>query len=122
MKRCLVVDDSEVIRKVARHILESLDFEVSEAENGQQALERCMRDAPDIVMLDWQLPVMGPIEFLSALRFAKSARRPFILYSTTENDPADLSRMFTAGIDDFIMKPFDRRSVEAKFREIRAAA
>lgn len=122
MKRCLVVDDSEVIRKVARHILESLDLEVSEAENGQQALERCMNDAPDIVVLDWQLPVMGPIEFLSALRFSKSTRRPYILYATTENDAADLSRMYTAGIDDFIMKPLDRASVEAKFREIHAVA
>jgi two-component system chemotaxis response regulator CheY len=58
MKTCLVVDDSSVIRKVARRILEGLAFQISEAEDGQQALEHCQRELPDAVLLDWNMPVM----------------------------------------------------------------
>jgi len=122
VKSCLVVDDSEVIRKVARHFLESLDFDVAEAENGELALEYCKTDAPDIVIIDWQMPVMSPIEFLSALRFAKSVRRPFIVYATTENDAKDLSRVVTAGVDDVLLKPFERADFEAKFKPLRSRA
>lgn len=122
MKRCLVVDDSEVIRKIARHLLEGLEFDVIEAENGEQALELCKTEAPEIVILDWQMPVMGAIEFLSALRFAKSMRRPFVIYATTENNPKDLSRVVTAGVDDILMKPFQRSDFESKFKELRERA
>ena len=67
MKTCLVVDDSKVIRKVARHILETLDFTVSEAGDGQEALDACRVGTPDLVLLDWNMPVMSGIEFLRAL-------------------------------------------------------
>ncbi|MGB3378014.1 MAG: response regulator, partial [Allopontixanthobacter sediminis] len=58
MKSCLVVDDSRVIRKVSRHILESLGFSVAEAENGKVALDHCLDTMPDVVLLDWNMPVM----------------------------------------------------------------
>jgi two-component system chemotaxis response regulator CheY len=114
MRHCLVVDDSEVIRKVARRILESLDFEVSEAENGQEAVERCIQHAPDVVLLDWQMPVMNGLEFLGALRLAAKGARPRIFYCLTENDPAEISRAFVGGADDYILKPYDRGSLSAK--------
>src|SRR5437660_8758738 len=68
MKTCLVVDDSSVIRKVARRILEGLDFKITEAEDGQQALEQCRGSMPDAVLLDWNMPVMDGYDFLKALR------------------------------------------------------
>src|SRR5262247_1461618 len=68
MKTCLVVDDSSVIRKVARRILEGLNFKISEAEDGQQALDECKREMPDAILLDWNMPVMDGYEFLKALR------------------------------------------------------
>jgi two-component system, chemotaxis family, chemotaxis protein CheY len=68
MKTCLVVDDSSVIRKVARRILEGLDFKITEAEDGQQALEQCRSAMPDAVLLDWNMPVMDGYDFLKALR------------------------------------------------------
>lgn len=116
MKHCLVVDDSEVIRKVARRILESMNLEVSEAENGQEAVERCTIRMPDAVLVDWQMPVMSGLEFLGALRLAANGQRPYIFYCTTENDPAELSRAFVGGADDFILKPFDRASLEGKLQ------
>src|SRR5436305_15066822 len=72
MKTCLVVDDSSVIRKVARRILEGLDFKITEAEDGQQALEQCRGAMPDAVLLDWNMPVMDGYDFLKALRQSSS--------------------------------------------------
>jgi two-component system, chemotaxis family, chemotaxis protein CheY len=67
MRTCLVVDDSSVIRKVARRILEGLDFQIIEAEDGEKALEHCKRQLPDAVLLDWNMPVMDGYEFLGNL-------------------------------------------------------
>ncbi|MEO0871845.1 MAG: response regulator, partial [Pseudomonadota bacterium] len=68
MKTCLIVDDSRVIRKVSRHILETLGFTVDEAENGQEGLNACDKAMPDVVLLDWNMPVMTGIEFIIQLR------------------------------------------------------
>ena len=68
MKTCLVVDDSKVIRMVARKILEELNFAVVEAEDGKIALDTCKASMPDGVLLDWNMPVMDGIEFLNELR------------------------------------------------------
>jgi two-component system chemotaxis response regulator CheY len=109
MKRCLVADQSEIIRKVARHYLEQMSFEVVEADSADPALELCRETAVDAIILDWRLPGKTTIEFLSALRFS-GAQRPLVIYATTENDPADISRAFTAGADTYMMKPFDHAS------------
>jgi two-component system chemotaxis response regulator CheY len=111
MKRCLVADQSEIIRRVARHYLEKLSFEVLEADAADPALLLC-RDKPiDAVILDARLPGKTTIEFLSALRFAGNAHRPLIIYATTENDPSDISRVFAAGAHTYMMKPFDQSSL-----------
>jgi two-component system, chemotaxis family, chemotaxis protein CheY len=115
MKRCLIVDDSSVIRKVARGILESIGYEISEAESGKEALAVCKSNPPDVIMLDWQLPGMSALDFLGALRIHLAGRHPHIIYCTTENDFSDLSRAYAAGADDFMMKPFDRQMVLEKF-------
>lgn len=123
MKRCLIVDDSSVIRKVARNIVESMNYEVLEAENGQEALDRCRAvPAPDLILLDWHMPVMGALEFLSALRLTNSGRRPYIIYMTTENDATDISRALASGADDYFLKPFDRAALVNKITEISVPA
>ena len=118
MKTCLVVDDSSVIRKVARRILEDLNFEIVEAEDGQQALDLCAQKMPDAILLDWNMPVMDGLEFLSALRREPGGHTPKIVFCTTENDVAHIARAMRAGADEYIMKPFDREIVEAKFSEV----
>ena len=67
--------------------------------------------------LDWHMPVMGGVEFLGALRLANLAKRPYVLYATTENDQSELSRAFTAGADDYVLKPFDKETLEAKLAD-----
>jgi two-component system chemotaxis response regulator CheY len=118
MKTCLVVDDSSVIRKVARRILEDLQFEIVEAEDGRQALDVCANRMPDAILLDWNMPVMDGLEFLAALRHEPGGHTPKVVFCTTENDVAHIARAMRAGADEYIMKPFDREIVEAKFSEV----
>jgi two-component system, chemotaxis family, chemotaxis protein CheY len=118
MKHCLVVDDSPVIRKVARRIVEEMSFKASEAENGQDALEKCRMAMPDVVLLDWNMPVMDGIAFLVALRKEQGGEMPVVIFCTTENDIEHITRAITAGANEYIMKPFDRDIIEAKFHEV----
>ena len=118
MKTCLVVDDSSVIRKVARRILEGLDFKITEAEDGQQALEQCRSAMPDAVLLDWNMPKMDGYEFLRSLRTLPRGDHPKVVFCTTENDVAHIARALHAGANEYIMKPFDKEIVEAKFQEV----
>jgi two-component system chemotaxis response regulator CheY len=110
MRTCLVVDDSSVIRKVARRILEGLDFQIIEAEDGEKALEVCKRGLPDAILLDWNMPIMDGYEFLGNLRR--------MVFCTTENDVAHIARALHAGANEYIMKPFDKDIVTAKFQEV----
>jgi two-component system chemotaxis response regulator CheY len=118
MKTCLIVDDSSVIRKVARRILEGLDFEILEAEDGEKAMEVCKRGLPDAVLLDWNMPVMDGHEFLRALRMMPDGEKPKVVFCTTENDVAHIARALHAGANEYIMKPFDKEIVTAKFQEV----
>lgn len=118
MKHCLVVDDSAVIRKVARRILEGLAFRVSEAEDGEQALVACRAQMPDAVLLDWNMPVMDGYDFLRALRALPGGNHPKVVFCTTENDVANIARALRAGADEYIMKPFDKEIMTAKMQEV----
>ena len=118
MKTCLVVDDPSVIRKVARRILEGLEFEIAEAEDGEQALEVCRGSMPDAILLDWNMPKMDGYEFLRSLRRMPDGDRPKVVFCTTENDVAHIARALHAGANEYIMKPFDKEIVEAKFQEV----
>lgn len=118
MKKCLVVDDSSVIRKVARRVLEELDFEIMEAEDGQKALDQCAKEMPEAILLDWNMPVMDGLEFLVQLRASNNGNVPKVIFCTTENDISHIAQAVQAGADEYIMKPFDREILENKFQEV----
>jgi two-component system chemotaxis response regulator CheY len=121
MKTCLVVDDSKVIRKVARHILETLDFRVTEACDGREALDACLAEVPDVVLLDWNMPVMSGMDFLRALRESGLTPKPKVVFCTTENGMAYIRAAIEAGADEYVMKPFDRDTLESKLQIVGAA-
>src|ERR1700761_1599731 len=97
MKTCLVVDDSGVVRKVARRIVEALGFQVIEAEDGSIALEACKQTLPEAVLLDWNMPVMDGLEFLVQLRRIPGGAAPVVVFCTTENGMDHIARALEAG-------------------------
>ena len=118
MKSCLIVDDSKVVRMVARKILEGLNFRTSEAEDGEKALEACKEDMPNVVLLDWNMPVKSGIDFLRDLRAMVGIDQPIVVFCTTENDVAHIQEAIQAGADEYIMKPFDSEIIESKFSQV----
>ena len=118
MKYCLIVDDSKVIRMVARKILEELEFETDEAADGKLALAGCQRKMPDVILLDWNMPVMDGINFLRELRNLPGGEAPKVIFCTTENDIEHIQEAIDAGANEYIMKPFDSEIIQAKFAQV----
>lgn len=118
MKSCLIVDDSKVVRMVARKILEALNFSIMEAEDGAKALEACQQSMPDAVLLDWNMPVKSGIEFLRDLRALVDVQQPIVVFCTTENDMTHIQEAIGAGANEYIMKPFDSEIIESKFSQV----
>lgn len=117
MKNCLIVDDSRVTRKIARRILEDLQFGVEEAEDGREGLEICRRKMPDAILLDCGMPGMPGVEFLRVLRREPSGNAPIVVYCTIENDISLITEAVTAGANQFMLKPFDREIVKEAFTQ-----
>lgn len=117
MKRCLIVDDSRVVRKVASRIIQDLEFEVVEAGDGAQALEHCREQMPDAVLLDWNMPVMNGLDFLRSLRREEGGKDPVVVFCSTENDAEHIGEAVRCGADEFVMKPFDADIIQSKFSE-----
>ncbi|MBE7638565.1 response regulator [Sneathiella sp. P13V-1] len=118
MASCLIVDDSKVVRMVARRILEDLNFDILEAEDGQGAMDVCLKGMPDVILLDWNMPVMNGLDFLKQLRLSEGGNEPVVVFCTTENDMAHIREAISAGANEYIMKPFDRAIIEAKFSQV----
>jgi len=118
MKSCLIVDDSKVVRKVARRILEDLHFSIEEAADGKLAMEACIKHMPDVILLDWNMPVMNGIDFLRVLRKSSGGAQPIVVFCTTENDLAHIQEALGAGANEYIMKPFDSDIIQTKFAQV----
>jgi two-component system chemotaxis response regulator CheY len=118
MKHCLVVDDSRVIRTVARRIMEGLSYDVAEAEDGMTALRACRDNMPDLILLDWNLPSMKGLDFVKSVRGQQNGGFPVILFCTTESDPDDIAGAMAAGANEYLLKPFDGTQIREKLVEI----
>jgi two-component system chemotaxis response regulator CheY len=117
-RTCLVVDDSRVVRKVARRILEANGFAVAEAADGQIALDACRANMPDCILLDWNMPVMDGLTFLRTLRREFGPDNPPVVFCTTENDIGHIEAAILSGAQEYIMKPFDEDILTGKFAQV----
>ena len=113
-KQCLIVDDSDIVRRVAKHMLSAMGVDATEAVNGLDALDRCSKAMPDAILLDWIMPVQGGLECLQALRRLPGGGAAKVIYCTSENDPAEFARAMAAGATDVIVKPFNREMLRQK--------
>src|SRR3569832_1717447 len=120
-RRCLLVDDSRVIRKVAHRIIAELGYEVIEAENGEEALARCRVAMPDLILLDWEMPVMSGVEFVAALRGIDGGVTPKVVFCTSKGETDNICQGIGAGADEYVTKPFDQHTLLAKLQRIGAA-
>lgn len=118
MKTCLIIEDSDIMREIAMRILAELSIESKEAETAAAGLEYCKESKPDFVLLDWDLPTLGALDFLRGAAEFPQEQRPTILLCATENDPQQFSLAKAAGAAHHILKPFDRHSVEAKLAQM----
>lgn len=118
MKTILLVDDSRAVRLAERRVLQDLDVEVVEANNGAEALEvvRSGRSV-DAVLLDWNMPIMDGITFLRALRLEPLVRQPVVVMCTTESDMTHIVEAISAGANEYIMKPFTEEIVRSKLEQ-----
>jgi len=115
MKRCLIIDDSRVIRRVAARIIQDLGFTVEEAENGKKALDACRVRMPHIALIDREMPVMDGLSYLRALRQMPGGADVIAVICTAESSPHQIQQALDDGADEYIMKPFDSDIVQSKF-------
>ena len=117
-RTCLIVDDSRVIRKVSSKIAISLGYVPVEAENGEEALARCKKSMPDLVLTDWNMPEMDGIEFVRRLRGIPTPKEPVVVFCTSNGEAKDIHDGIAAGADDYIVKPFDEAALKAKLEKL----
>jgi two-component system chemotaxis response regulator CheY len=121
MKRCLFVDDSSVIRKVAKRILGS-DMMVAEAASGAEAADICATDMPDVIVIDGGLADIQAVDLIRRIRAIEAPVKPQILVSLIEVDVAAIMRAKRAGAQGYLLKPFNRAQLLESFRFLKLAA
>jgi two-component system chemotaxis response regulator CheY len=114
----LIVDDSKVVRTIARRMLADLGFETREAADGQAALETCQQAMPEAVLLDWNMPVMDGLGFLRRLRQLPGGSAPKVVFCTSESTLDRIGEALDAGADEYVMKPFDAAILQTKLEMV----
>ena len=107
-RSALIVDDSRLIRAIVRNMLEPMGFDVSDAASGQEALLQCAAKSPALIVLDWWMDDMSGPEVAAAIRARQDAPQPYILLCSTETRVAEIHRAMRAGVNSYLLKPFDR--------------
>ena len=105
---CLVIDDSRAMRLILRRIVTGLNFEVVEAGNGREAMDRLeeLEAGPELALIDWNMPEMNGLEFVTAVRADKRYRAMTLMMVTTESEHGQIVRALAAGAHEYVIKPF----------------
>jgi two-component system, chemotaxis family, chemotaxis protein CheY len=113
--RALIVDDSRAMRAVLSRQLTAIGFEVSQAEDGEQALSLLDDGSlPDVALVDWNMPVMTGLEFVKACRADPRYRRITLMMVTTESEHSQIVRALAAGAHEYLIKPFTPDALREK--------
>lgn len=113
--RVLIIDDSRAIRRIIGDMMRSLGYETTEAGNGIEALQRLDEfGAPDICFIDWNMPEMNGLEFIKAVRSKPEYSDLPLMMVTTETEMERMAEAFIAGVNEYVMKPFDKEMIIEK--------
>ena len=116
--KVLLVDDEDQLRRVMRDLLERDGYVVTEARDGVEALDQIDRHAPDIIVLDLNLPGLDGFGVLSHLRSRPSTAEIPVVVLTAQGDEENEVRVFEMGADDFLSKPFRARALSARLQAV----
>ena len=113
--RAMIVDDSKAMRAIIGRIVKGLGFEVSEAADGQAALEKLTLDGPcELALIDWNMPQMNGYELLQTLRADPKYKDMRIVMITTESAIAQIQEALQGGANEYLLKPFTAEDLVAK--------
>ena len=112
--KCLIADDSRIIRMLLTKIMSNLEWDVLEAEDGEEAFEIFQLQNPDLIIMDWTMPIMEGIDVLYKVRNAKAATQPKFMFCSSNNDVNRIREALKGGADDYIIKPFDEDIIYSK--------
>jgi two-component system chemotaxis response regulator CheY len=118
MPKAIVVDDSRTIRMILKRVLIEVGFDVCEAGNGREALEKLVSEegAVTLALVDWNMPEMNGIEFLVELRRQPEFSSVKVIMVTTEAESGHMSAALQAGADEYVMKPFTKEILKEKLQ------
>ena len=115
--RALVIDDSRSIRRIICKLMQELGYETLEAADGLEGLAQLnTHGMMDVVLVDWNMPEMNGIEFIRAVRKRTEYQDMPLVMVTTETEMSNISQAFMAGVNEYIMKPFDKNMVFEKLQ------
>jgi two-component system chemotaxis response regulator CheY len=114
--RAMVIDDSRAMRMILKRIIGKLNFETTEAADGQEALDllATMAEVPDLALIDWNMPVMDGLEFVTKVRADPRLRSMTLVMVTTESEHSQIVRALAAGAHEYVIKPFTENAMVEK--------
>ncbi len=117
----LVVDDSSTMRRIIRNNLKAIGYsEVLEAENGEGALAQLTQQPVDLVITDWNMPVMNGIELVAKIRATPAIGKTPVLMVTTMAEKENIIQAIQAGVTNYVVKPFDAATLKKKIEQVLA--
>jgi len=116
-KRILIVEDQADNRQIIRDMLGTTDYEITEAENGEQALVAIAKERPDLILMDIQLPIMDGYEATRRIKDDPTTKSIPIIAVTSYALSGDEQKARAAGCDDFVLKPYSPRQLLTKIRQ-----
>lgn len=114
--KCIIADDSKIIRMVLSKIFSNLGLSVLEAEDGEEVLELCRKEEPALIVMDWRLPIIDGIDVLYKIRGEYKIRQPRIIFCSSITDEDKIREALDGGADDYLMKPFDEEIIVSKLK------
>lgn len=113
---CIIADDSKIMRMLLSKIMTNFGYKVTEAENGDELLKSYMSIQPDLIISDWELPIIDGIDVLYSIRNDRKVKQPIFMFCAYVKDVDIIHQALQSGADDFIMRPFDEDIISSKLK------